>query len=76
MGVRKVTSVLCYGLAAGSWAKLFEAAKEAAEGYEVPYYVSRLPMTLADGTEEMGYGVVDPDLVKELSAKAGIVTRG
>ena len=33
-------------------------------------------MTLADGTEEMGYGVVDPDLVKELSAKAGIVTRG
>jgi hypothetical protein len=71
-GERKVTAVFCYGLSGGVWSKLFEAGEGEADGFEVPYYVSRLPMTLADGTEEMGYGVVDPDLVAALSTKARV----
>ena len=73
-GERKVTAVSCYDLKSGSWALVFRAASDRAGEYEVPYYVSRLPITMADGTESMGYGVVDPDLVSELSKKSGIVS--
>ena len=72
-GERRVTGVLCFELRKGEWAKRFEAeGEEGASGFEVPYYVSRLPLTLADGTETMGYGVVDPGLVGEMSAKSKI----
>lgn len=71
-GERKVIAALCYELRGGEWKMLFQADGEAAAGYEVPYYVSRLPMTLADGSESVGYGVVEPDLVRELMKKAGI----
>ena len=71
-GERKVTAAFCYTRRNGGWAKLFEADEGRASQFEVPYHVSRLPMTLADGTESMGYGVVDLDLVHEMSAKAGI----
>lgn len=72
-GERRVTGVACFELRAGEWAKLFEAeGEEDASKFEVPYYVSRLPFTLADGSETMGYGAVDPALVAELSAKSGI----
>jgi hypothetical protein len=73
-GERKVTAVLCFELSRGEWAKRFEAQGEEASGFEVPYYVSRLPLVLADGTEAMGYGVVDPALVAEMSAKSGIAS--
>ena len=72
-GERKVTSVSCFELKANSWRLLFRADPERAGAYEVPYYVSRLPITMADGSEAMGYGVVDPELVSELSRKSGIV---
>jgi hypothetical protein len=71
-GERKVMAVLCFERRGGSWAKLFEAEEGQAGSFEVPYYVSRLPMTMADGSESMGYGVVDPDLVRDMLAKAGI----
>jgi len=72
-GERKVTGVLCFDLCKGEWVKRFEAqGEEGAYGFEVPYYVSRLPLVLADGTEAMGYGVIDPPLVAEMSAKSKI----
>jgi hypothetical protein len=71
-GERKVVAVLCYEKKSGSWTRLFEAGPDSLEKYEVPYYVSRIPMTLADGTESMGYGVVEPELVAEISRKSGI----
>lgn len=71
-GERKVTAVLCFERKDSAWSKPFEASESQAGGFEVPYHVSRLPMTMADGTESIGYGVVDPDLVKEMAAKAGI----
>ena len=71
-GERKVTGVLCFELRKGEWAKRFEAEGEDASRFEVPYYVSRLPLTLADGAETMGYGVVDPALVAEMSAVSKI----
>ena len=71
-GERKVTSVLCFARRGGSWSKLFEAKEDQAGSFEIPYYVSRLPMTMSDGAESMGYGVVDPALVSEMMAKAAI----
>ena len=71
-GERKVSAVLCFRRRGGTWSKLFDANDDRAGSFEVPYYVSRLPMTMADGTESMGYGVVDPDLVREMMAKSGI----
>ena len=72
-GERKVTGVLCFELCKGEWAKRFEAQGVGeASKFEVPYYVSRLPLTLADGAETMGYGVVDPALVAEMSEKSKI----
>jgi len=73
-GERKVSAVSCFELKGDAWTLVFRAPPERAEEYEVPYYVSRLPLTLADGTETMGYGVVDPELVSELSRKSGIVS--
>ncbi|MDG6985341.1 MAG: hypothetical protein JRM73_01160 [Nitrososphaerota archaeon] len=71
-GERKVTAVFCFRRSAGAWSKLFEAPEDRASSFEVPFHVSRLPMTMSDGTESMGYGVVDPDLVREMMTKAGI----
>lgn len=71
-GERKVTAALCYELRAGEWRALFQVDGAGAEGFEVPYYVSRLPMTMADGSETVGYGVVEPGLVREMMGKAGI----
>ncbi|MDG7011155.1 MAG: hypothetical protein JRN57_03450 [Nitrososphaerota archaeon] len=71
-GERKVTAALFFRRRGGSWSKPYEAKEETAAAFEVPYHVSRLPMTMADGTESMGYGVVDPDLVREMMAKAAI----
>lgn len=70
-GERKVVGVCLFEKTGGSWEKRFEAqGEEGASGYEVPYYVSRLPMFMPDGTEAMGYGVVDPELVEEMSKKS------
>lgn len=72
-GERKVTEVLCFRKQGGAWAKVFQTTdEERLADFEVPYYVSRLPFTQTDGTESIGYGVVDPDLVGQMSAKAGI----
>lgn len=72
-GERKVTAVLCFERRKGGWAKRFEAiGEEQASGYEVPYYVSRIPLMMEDGSETMGYGVVDPTLVAEMSARSGV----
>ena len=73
-GERKVTGVACYVKREGSWSKVFEAGGAGAGEYEVPYHVSRLPITMADGSETMGYGVVEPELVAEMSKKSGIAS--
>jgi hypothetical protein len=70
-GERKVTAVYCFAREGGQWSKLFEAEGDPAGRFEVPYYVSRLPLTLPDGTDEVGYGVVDQALVHELSVEMG-----
>jgi len=73
-GERKVTAVVCFELRDGDWKVLFRAEAEKSEDYEVPYYVTRIPLTMADGSDAMGYGVVDPALVGEMSKKSGIVS--
>ena len=71
-GERKVTGVFFFRRRSGSWSKEFQAEGGTAESFEVPFHVSRLPMTMPDGTESMGYGVVDADLVHEMMARASI----
>jgi len=72
-GERRVTNVLCFELKKGVWSKKYESESEGrAAEFEVPYHVSRLPLTMPDGTEAMGYGVVEPELVDEMAKRAGI----
>jgi hypothetical protein len=72
-GERRVVRVTVYGNAEGSWAKLFETEDPLkVSGYEIPYHVSRLPFFMPDGTEEMGYGVVEPELVAAMSRASGL----
>jgi hypothetical protein len=72
-GERKVVGVFCFSSKGGSWTKLFETQDESkVADFEVPYYVSRLPFTLANGTETVGYGVVEPELVSQMAARAGV----
>lgn len=72
-GERRVVKVMVFKSVGGQWSKLYETDDESkAAEFEIPYYVSRLPYTLADGAESVGYGVVEPDLVVQMMAKAGI----
>ncbi len=71
-GERKVTGAFCFELRDGAWSKTFEERGPRAESFEVPYYVSRLPMTMDDGTESMGYGVVERELLLAMMTRAGI----
>lgn len=71
-GERRVTKVVLFALRAGVWEKLFETEDEGrVSAFEVPYYVSRTPFILGDGSETVGYGVVDPELVETYSRIAG-----
>ena len=70
-GERKITMVGLYSLGPDGCQKLLDTDDPVRVGaFEVPYYVSRLPFVLADGTEVMGYGAVDPDLVADYSKRA------
>lgn len=72
-GERRVVKVLSYQRGQGGWSKRYETDDESrAAEFEVPYYVSRLPFTMADGTEAVGYGVVEPELVQKMLALAGL----
>lgn len=72
-GERKVTGVFCFERKNGAWTKRFETTAESkAAEFEVPYYVSRLPFVMSDGTESVGYGVVEKELVAEMAKKAAI----
>lgn len=71
-GERRVVAAACFSSADGAWRKTFETHSESeAGGFEVPYYVSRIPLTLADGSQTMGYGVVEPELVRQMARRAG-----
>lgn len=69
-GERKVVRAMLFELKGGIWSKQYDADEPKASEFEVPYHVSRLPFTMPDGTESVGYGVVDPDLVRQMKAKA------
>lgn len=69
-GERRVVRVLRFKQTSGEWEKLLDSEDEAAMAkFEIPYYVARMPVTMQDGAEIVGYGVVDPQLVAEFAAK-------
>jgi len=70
-GERRVVKVLEFRYKDGFCEKLFETEDGSKlEIFEIPYYIARLPLTLVDGADSMGYGVVDPDLVATYAQKA------
>jgi hypothetical protein len=70
-GERKVERVVLFRCSGVSCDKLFDTVEPSLVGlFEVPYYVSRIPFTAADGSERVGYGATDPDLVEEYSRRA------
>ncbi len=72
-GERKVVEVMLLSSAGGAWAKLFDSSEESTVArFDVPYHVARIPMVLADGTESMGYGVVEPGLADRMLQDAGV----
>ncbi|MDV3244950.1 MAG: hypothetical protein LYZ66_07265 [Nitrososphaerales archaeon] len=72
-GERRVVKVLLFRLAQGGCQKLFETEDESKlSEFEIPYYVARVPVRLMDGTETMGYGVVEPELVQRFLTKTGL----
>ena len=71
-GERRVVRVSAYAKSGPGWTRLFDTESTDVERFEVPHYVSRIPLTLPDGTESMGYGVVEADLVRQMSELAKI----
>jgi len=70
-GERRVVAVLAFRYEDGVCEKIFETTEEATVGrFEVPYYVTRMPMRMSDGAESVGYGVVDPELVAAFAQMA------
>ncbi len=70
LGERRVVGVTEFRYKDGDCEKLFETSDEAKLlEFEVPHYVTRMPMTLRDGTESVGYGVVDRELVSSFAEK-------
>jgi len=69
-GERRVVMVAHFRYLDGVCEKLFETTDEGRMAeFEVPYHVARMPVTLRDGTEAMGYGVVDDELAREMVGK-------
>jgi hypothetical protein len=69
-GERRVVMVAHFRYHDGHCEKLFETSDEGrAAEFEVPYHVARMPLTLRDGSDAMGYGVVDDEAVKEMVSK-------
>lgn len=72
-GERKVTRAAAFRSMKGAWSKTYETLDESkAAEFEIPYYVSRIPITLPDGSESMGYGVVEAGLAEQMLGKLGI----
>lgn len=71
-GERKVVKVAHFRYHDGVCEKVFETVDEGrVSKFEIPYHVARMPMTLRDGTESIGYGVIEPELVEQFAARAG-----
>jgi hypothetical protein len=69
-GERRVVQVSLYHYKDGKCERQFQTEdKSNVERFEVPYYVARTPLILADGTETMGYGVTDSELVDQYIVK-------
>ncbi|MBM3897477.1 MAG: hypothetical protein FJ358_02990 [Thaumarchaeota archaeon] len=69
-GSREVARVHCFKNDNGLWAKNIDISdNKILEGFEPPYYVSLLPLTLNDGSEIMAYGAVAPELIAEYNKK-------
>ncbi len=70
-GERRVVMVAEFVCSRGEWTRVFVSEDEPTVAkFEVPYHVSRIPLMLRDGTEGMGYGVIDPPLVEEFAKKS------
>lgn len=65
LGERKVVKVILYRIHDRNCEKIFEEeGEERVKLFEVPYYVSTIPIILDDGSQIIGHGIIDKDLLK------------
>ena len=71
-GERRVVRVALFRYQNGACEKPFDSHDDArVQKFEVPFHVARMPLTLPDGNEVMGYGVIDPELVAQFMGISG-----
>jgi hypothetical protein len=64
-GQRNIERVLCFEIQNGVCIKLLDMKDPMKlSALDFPVGIARMPVVLKDGTEEMVYGVIDPDAVK------------
>lgn len=72
-GQRSIEKVYCFRYEKGRCEKLFETdSDEKLSEFEIPPGIARLPAILIDGTEEMVYGIVDPETILAFNGIAGL----
>lgn len=65
IGERKVRKLHCFRFENGKWLKVFETEdEEKLERFELPYHAAGLSVILADGSERVVSGVIDPELIQ------------
>jgi len=68
LGQRFPSSIYCFVYKGGSFIRIFESRnREVIEKFELPTFISRLPIVLPDGSKEMVYGVIDIEVVNSFS---------
>ena len=68
IGERKIRKAYCFRQAAGRWLKVSETESvDKLEQFNLPYHAAGLSMLLADKSEKIVSGVIDPDLIGEYS---------
>lgn len=69
-GERRVVRVSAFEVKGSDLERTFETEDDSVLGrFEIPYYVSRIPVVLSDHSEAMGYGVIDPALLEEFERR-------
>lgn len=63
IGSRSVSAVMEFILKNGTATKLLHLEGERAKSFEVPFFVTRIPLSLPDGSQSVVYGAVDKETV-------------
>ncbi|MEM0287539.1 MAG: hypothetical protein QXG05_05140 [Nitrososphaerota archaeon] len=72
-GHRVIERLYCFRYDGANWQKLIQIdSQEYLSEIDIPPGIARLPARLLDGTEEVVYGMVDPEALKMIDIILGI----